>query len=137
MALWNKARIEERLEANELIGHIDSKRKQDRPLIDHNGKECWWTDLLFVVDPRYLAGDYRREVARKVNRHRSDDGTICGSGKWDPGKARLQIDGIMYARYETKGGRSPHCELCEGGDCIPVEKRFFNSEYKPDCDNMS
>jgi hypothetical protein len=114
----------------EFIGKIDSKRK-NQPLIDHHGNECWITDLLFIVDSRFPQGDPRHEIANEVNRHRTDDGVVGGSGRWDPGKSHLQIDGTVYGRFQTKRGRAPHCALCEGGDMISIEERFIDSIYRP------
>ena len=119
------------MELGELLGAVDPKRKE-RPLIDQFGNECWWTDLLIVIDPRFAKGDPRHQVAAGVNRHRSDTGTICGSGKWDPGKAELQIDGRFYARFRTRRGREPHCMLCENGDMIAKGDRFRDSVYRPE-----
>jgi hypothetical protein len=98
-------------------------------LVDHHGNECWLTDLLFIVDPRFPVGDPRHDVASDINRHRTDSGLVGGSGQWDPGKARLQINGVVYGRFSTKGGREPHCALCESGDIIPPWKRFKDSAY--------
>ena len=53
------------------------------------------------------------------------------SGRWDPGKSHLQIDGTVYGRFQTKRGRAPHCALCEGGDMISIEERFIDSIYRP------
>lgn len=125
--LWTESRILERI-GPEFLSREEPKRKE-RPFTDHLNNTCWWTILLFVVDPRYPVGDYRHSVAEQVNRHREnkDSGIFCGSGKWDPGKSRLQIDGNLYGRFKTKGGKEPHCELCENGDMI--QQRFYDSVY--------
>lgn len=130
--MFNKHRIWERAQAGELDYRIDAKRKKDRPLIDHRGTECWVTELLFVTDRRYPPGDFRHNVVREANRHRTDAGVFCGSGKWDPGKADLQIEGRLYARYQTKRGRKPRCEICETGPMIWPWHRFVDSkQYRP------
>jgi len=137
--LFSQHRIIERTNldggSGEFTAHIDRKRKSS-PLIDHHGNECWWTDLLFIIDPRFPIGDPRHDVASEVNRHRTDDDVIGGSGKWDPSKSQLQIDGIVYRKHKTNGGRIPTCTLCEGGDMIPPSERFRDSTYRPGEDDV-
>lgn len=41
------------------------------------------------------------------------------------------LRGFMFHKYTTKGGRAPNCQLCERGDMIRLEDRFYSSEYKP------
>ena len=135
--LFREYRILERtdLESSEpeFLTRIETKRKEV-PFLDYRGNLCWWTDLLFIVDPRFPVGDVHHLVAAEVHRHRTDEGIIGGSGRWDPSKARLQINGSLYARFKTKGMRAPRCELCENGDMILPSERFFDSVYKPGTD---
>lgn len=126
--MFNENRLWERAEAGEFQYRIESKRKP-AAFIDHQGNECWWTDLLFITDPCYKVGDPRHNVVREANRHRTETGVIGGSGKWDAAKAYVQIDGRVYGHFKTKGGREPHCALCEGGDRIPPEERYWDSKY--------
>ena len=128
--MFNEHRIWERAQSGEFSFYIKESRKA-APLIDQHGNECWWTDLLFVNDPNFPEGDHRHNVVREANRHRTDTDVIGGSGKWDPGKAYIQINGKIYGKFRTRGGREPHCALCEGGDMISLEKRFHNSIYRP------
>jgi hypothetical protein len=128
--LFNDRKIWERAVAGELQYHIESKRKE-APLIDVHGNECWITELLFVTDPNFPIGDPRHDVALDANRHKTDAGVIGGSGKWDPGKGQIQLDGKIYAKFRTRGGRQPHCELCEEGDMIHPSERFRDSVYRP------
>ena len=51
---------------------------------------------------------------------------IGASGKIDP--KEILLNGVNYRQLED---RNPHCELCEGGDMIPLEERFYSSKYKP------
>lgn len=128
--LFNENRIWERAESGEFQYCIEPKRK-GAAFVDEHGNECWWTDLLFVTDHRFPVGHVRHEVVREANRQRTDAGIIGGSGRWDPSKAYVQIDGRIYGRFKTKGGRKPHCALCEGGDMIHPNARFRESKYRP------
>jgi len=40
----------------------------------------------------------------------------------------ILLNGINYRQLAFV---NPRCELCESGDMIPLEQRFFNSKYKP------
>ena len=129
--MFNEHRLWERAQEGEFQYRIEGKRKKN-PLLDWHQNECWWTDLLFITDSRFDVGDVRHDVVREANRHKTDSGVICGSGKWDAGKAYVQIDGKVYGKFKTKGGRPAHCALCEGGDLIPPEQRYQDSEYRPE-----
>jgi len=128
--MFNEHRLWERSQAGEFQYHIEEKRKLE-VFIDHHGNNCWWTDVLYITDSKYEVGDTRHDVVREANRHRTEAGIIGGSGKWDAGKAYVQVNGIVYGKYKTKGGREPHCALCESGDMIPREQRYRDSDYPP------
>lgn len=128
--LFNEHGIWERAQAGELNYRVDAKQKTE-PFVDRHGNVCTHTELLTVWDDRFPQGDHRREVASQVNRHRTMDGLVGGSGMWDPGKGEMQIHGKRYRRFKTKAGIGPHCELCEGGDMIPPEQRQHDSTYRP------
>jgi hypothetical protein len=126
--MFNGNKLWERAENGEFDFRIDPKRKE-LPFEDSRGNKCHWRELLFITDPKYPIGDNRHEVVREAHRHRTDDGTIGASGKWDPGKAYIQIDGKIYGKYRTKQGRKPYCQLCENGDRIPDAERHLDSDY--------
>jgi hypothetical protein len=128
--LFKEHRLLERMESGEYQFRVESKRKTE-VFVDHHNNECWWTDLLFITDPSFPVGHPRHEVAARINRHRTEAGVIGGSGQWDPGKGFIQIEGKLYRKFKTKGGKEPHCELCENGDMIPSSERFYDSTYRP------
>ena len=125
--LFNDNRIWERAEAGELEYRVDSKQKTAPRADDHRGVVATHTELLTVWEK----GDPRREVASEVNRHVASDGTVGGSGKWDPAKGDLHISGKLYRKFKMNGGRVPYCELCENGDMIPESERQYDSMYRP------
>ena len=111
---------------------IRPKRKLN-PFIDHRNIVNTWTELQSIMDDRFPIGHHRHEVAL-LHRHRADDGTIGGSGMWDPKEMmirRLFWD-LNFREFKTKHGREPHCNLCERGDMIPKKERFFNPKYAPE-----
>ena len=53
---------------------------------------------------------------------------------WDPKEmmiGRFFWD-LNFREFKTKGGRVPHCHLCERGDMIPPSERFFHPKYSPE-----
>jgi hypothetical protein len=88
-----------------------------------------WNEELFIRDMRFPENDPRRQVCR-AHRHLMEDGTPGGSGLWDP--KEILIEDVNYRKFQTSGGRLPHCELCEHGDMIPPSERFYASTYRPE-----
>jgi hypothetical protein len=120
-------RIWERAQAGEFRYEIESKRKT-QPFVDHHGNINTWNDNLFVLDDAFQVGERQHQVAL-AHRHRTDTGVIGGSGLWDP--KEILIHGINYRKFSTKGGREPLCELCERGDMVRPQERFYESRYRP------
>lgn len=117
-------RLWARMEAGEFILYTHSKPRNP-PFVDHKGQKCVTTEEHFLRDERYPSNDDRHIVLR-AHCFRTEDGSIGASGKMDP--KEIMLNGINYRQLDPS---NPHCELCEGGDRIPVEQRFFNSKYKP------
>jgi hypothetical protein len=121
-----------RAHSGEFRQEIESIRKK-KAFVDHKGNACTWTDLLFLIDDNFTQGHHLHQVAL-AHRLRTDNGTICGSGLWDPKAmmiSRLFFD-VNYREFRTKGGRAPVCNLCERGDMIPPNKRSYSPKYSPD-----
>lgn len=122
--IFEKERLWERMEAGEFTLYTDS-RPRNPPFIDHRGQKCVRTEEHFLRDNRYPPDDDRHIVLR-AHCFRTEDGLIGASGKIDP--KEILLNGVNYRQLED---RNPHCELCEGGDMIPLEERFYSSKYKP------
>ncbi|HLJ16443.1 MAG TPA: hypothetical protein VKV15_18230 [Bryobacteraceae bacterium] len=110
------------MEAGEFELYIWKDSPIKPPFTDYKGQRCVRNHDMIILDNRYSPDHHRHEVAR-VHRFITDDGKTGASGKPDP--KEITIGDINY-RGLTKG-----CELCEGGDMIPMEERFYNSRYKP------
>jgi len=122
--IFEAERLWERMEAGEFKRHTDS-RPRNPPFIDHKGQKCVTNEEHFLRDARYPPDDDRHIVLR-AHCFRTEDGSIGASGKIDP--KEILLNGINYRQLAFV---NPRCELCEGGDMIPVEQRFFNSKYRP------
>jgi len=122
--IFEAERLWDRMEAGEFKLFTRSRRRTP-PIIDHKGQRCVYTEEHFLKDERYPPDDDRHIVLR-AHCYRTEDGLIGASGKVDP--KEIMLNGINYRQLEH---RNPRCELCEGGDMIPVEQRFYGSKYKP------
>lgn len=96
------------------------------PWVDHNGLTLTHNENSRVVDPRIPIDDERHIVA-KLHRHLTADGKPGASGLYDP--KTITLHGVKYQPIHPEGSG---CELCEGGDMIPLSERHMSSTYKPD-----
>jgi hypothetical protein len=121
--IFNEEKVLDRAGAGLEFGlEIVDKPKQN-PFRDSNGRWCTINRNYYIRDSRFLSDDPRHEVAR-VHMHITETGEIGASGKPDP--KEMIIHGVEY-----RGRGFRRCELCENGDMIPPDQRFFNSTYGP------
>jgi hypothetical protein len=95
------------------------------PRPDYKGQLRTRTEEALIVDPAFDSEHHRHEVAR-VHCFRLADGSMASSGLPDP--KELMIGDTNYRGLKRA---NPRCELCEGGDMIPENERFYGWTYRP------
>jgi hypothetical protein len=125
--IFNTKEILSKAERGEYLTAV-VKNKIQHPTRDRKGNLASWTEWLHVTSNEHPVGDPRHEIAL-AHRRVSDEGVVCGSGKWDP--KEMMLSDIKYEKFRTRRGREPHCELCEGGDMIHPLHRQHDSHYRP------
>lgn len=115
-------RLLERAEAGEFRLRSTVKPKT-KPMTDYKGRLCVSNEETLILDDRFPISDPRHEVAR-FHRHITDSGGYGASEKPDP-------KDIVIENTNYRGIGPRLCELCESGDMIPPEERFFLSIYRP------
>ena len=98
-------------------------RKNPRP--DHTGNTAPCYEKHYLIDDSYPSDD-PRNVVLEAHCTRYQNGQLGGSGLLDP--KEIVIGDVIYGRL---GANHPNCALCEGGDMIPSEERFYNARYAP------
>jgi hypothetical protein len=96
-----------------------------KPRLDYNGKALTHNVNGYLLDDSYPE-KHERHIVLHTHNFLADDGTIGASGKPDP--KEITVGDVQYRQLEHD---NPRCALCEGGDMIPVEKRFKSSKYRP------
>jgi len=96
------------------------------PTPDWQGRIAPWSQDISLVDDRYSPAD-EHHIALEAHCYRLANGKVGGAtGLVDP--KEVLMGNTLYVRLAYK---EPHCALCENGDMIPLEGRFYNSRYKP------
>jgi hypothetical protein len=96
------------------------------PTPDRRSRIAPWNQDISLVNDTYPP-KHSRHIVLEAHCFRYADGNVGGAtGLIDP--KEVLIGNILYVRLEYA---DPHCSLCESGDMIPNEMRFFNSRYKP------
>lgn len=80
----------------------------------------------FWLDDRYPP-KHKRHIVLHTHSFRTAEDQIGASGKLDP--KEILIGDKEYRQLEFE---SPRCDLCVGGDMIPLAERFESSHYRPD-----
>ncbi len=101
----------------------ENKRVTQSP--DFKGRPRVWNRQTYLTDPKY-APRHERFIVLRAHSFRLTNKKVAASGLLDP-KAILVGDTI----YVELAQENPRCELCEGGEMIPLEERFYGSPYKP------
>jgi|ERR1700722_11235366 len=117
--LWSRYR------SGEFRLHTENKERNP-PFVDYKKQECVRNQEHFLLDDSYPP-KHERHIVLRGHCFRLRNGKIGASGRIEP--KEITIGEINYRQLEYK---NPRCQLCEGGDMIPVEERFFSSTYKPD-----
>jgi len=111
------------MESGEFDGHISKDTPISPPFVDHKGQQCVRNQEILILDRNYPQEHHRHEVAR-VHRFITDQGTVGASGMPDP-KEMMLGDNNYRKRKEDHD-----CELCESGDMISPNERFYGSTYR-------
>jgi hypothetical protein len=97
-------------------------RERNPPTPDHRGRPRKWNQEIFLLDDTYSVGRPRHTVL-EAHCFRLANGKVGSSGLIDP--KEILYNGTLYVRPEHT---NPRCELCDAGDVIPNEERFYGSK---------
>jgi hypothetical protein len=92
---------------------------------DYKGRTPKWHQEHFLKDDKYPER-HSRHLVVKAHCSRLPDGSVSASGLIDP--KYLLVGDSSYRQLDFV---NPHCAMCESGNMIPIEERFWNSVYKP------
>ena len=124
--LLRKSDIWKRFDLGELRLEEPYNKLRINPTPDWKGRIAPWSQDISLVDDQYSPGD-PHHIVLEAHCFRLAHGKVGGAtGLIDP--KEVLIGNVLYVRLAYA---DPHCALCESGDMIPRETRFYNSRYKP------
>jgi len=100
-----------------------SRRVSGKP--DYRGRIAVWHANIYLRRRRVNPGD-PNHIALEAYCALTQDLTITASGLMDPKTIR-----VSAKEYCQLSRANPNCNVCCGGDMIPLEERFFGASYAP------
>ena len=100
-------------------------KDRNPPFLDYKKQECVQNQEHFLLDDAHPA-THKRHIVLRGHCFRLRSGKIGASGRIEP--KEITLGDINYRQLEFV---NPRCQLCEEGDMIPLEDRFFSSTYRP------